>query len=139
MYRLEEIGLIGKILDIIKSIYKSPKVSLIHRDKTSQTFLRTIDLSFLGFCSNEWGLELDLSKTKIMIFNKQGATTKKLKFYFQGQEREIVKQYTHIGFTFIPSGRKHKEIENLITKAKSRGLYISDFYISLKEKLSTRT
>ena len=74
-----------------------------------------------------------------MIFNKQGGTTKKLKFYFQGQEREIVKQYTHIGFTFIPSGRKHKEIENLITKAKSRGLYISDFYISLKEKLSTRT
>ena len=30
LYRLEEIGLIGKILDIIKSMYKSPKVSLIH-------------------------------------------------------------------------------------------------------------
>ena len=33
LYRLEEIGLIGKILDIIKSMYKSPKVSLIHQAK----------------------------------------------------------------------------------------------------------
>ena len=27
-----------------------------------------------------------------MIFNKQGATIRKFKFYFQGQEIEIVKQ-----------------------------------------------
>ena len=33
LHRLEEIGLIGKILDIIKSMYKSPKVSLIHQAK----------------------------------------------------------------------------------------------------------
>ena len=44
LYRLEEIGLIGKILDIIKSMYKSPKVSLIHQDKISQTFFTTIGL-----------------------------------------------------------------------------------------------
>ena len=37
-------GLIGKILDIIKSMYKSPNVSLIHQDKISQTFLTTIGL-----------------------------------------------------------------------------------------------
>ena len=36
--------MIGKILDIIKSMYKSPKVSLIHQDKISQTFLTTIGL-----------------------------------------------------------------------------------------------
>ena len=44
LYRLEEIVLIEKILDIIKSICKSPKVSLIHQDKISQTFLTTISL-----------------------------------------------------------------------------------------------
>ena len=37
-------GLIRKILDIIKSMYKSPNVSLIHQDKISQTFLTTIGL-----------------------------------------------------------------------------------------------
>ena len=44
LYRLEEIELIGKILDIIKSTYKSPKVFLIYQDNISQTFLITIDL-----------------------------------------------------------------------------------------------
>ena len=44
LYRLEEIVLIEKILDIIKSICKSPEVSLIHQDKISQTFLTTISL-----------------------------------------------------------------------------------------------
>ena len=44
LYRFDEIGLTGKILDIIKSAHQSPKVSLIHRDKISQTFLTTIGL-----------------------------------------------------------------------------------------------
>ena len=57
------------------------------------------------------GLELNLSKTKIMIFNKQGAPIRKFKFYFQGQEIEIVKQYTYLGFTFIPSGKNTKELK----------------------------
>ena len=136
-YRLEEIELIGKILDIIKSTYKSPKVFLIHQDNISQTFLITIDLkqgdvlstilfniyindlprrllensrspdtindmpylddtkinnllftddlaffslskddlqkriTILEHYSNEWGLELNLSKTKIFLTNKE--------------------------------------------------------------------
>ena len=44
LHRLKEIGLISKILDIIKLMYKSPKVSFIHQDKLSQTFLTTIGL-----------------------------------------------------------------------------------------------
>ena len=44
LYRLEEIGLIGKILDMIKPMYKSPNVFLIHQDKISQTFLTTTGL-----------------------------------------------------------------------------------------------
>ena len=62
-------------------------------------------ISILIQYSNKWGLELNLSKTKIMIFNKQGATIRKFQFYFQ--EIEIVKQYTYLGFEFIPSGKKH--------------------------------
>ena len=42
-------------------------------------------ISILQQYSNEWGLKLNLSKTKIMIFNKHGATIRKFKFYFQGQ------------------------------------------------------
>ena len=123
-------GLIGKILDIFKSMYRSLKVSLIRQDKIRLTFLTSIGLkqgdvlstilfninindlpkrlledsrssdtiydvpypddvpfaddlaifslskgdlqkriSILKQYSNEWGLELNLSKTKVMIFN----------------------------------------------------------------------
>ena len=84
-------------------------------------------ISILQQYSNEWGLESNLSKTKIMIFNKQGATIRKFKFYFQGQEIEIVKQYTYLGFTFIPSGKKHQGIENLINKAKMTWFILQRF------------
>ena len=89
-------------------MHKSPKASLIHHSKTSQTFQDDTKINNVLFAddlaifplskedlqkrilileqySNEWRLELNLSKTKIMIFNKQGATIRKFKFYFQGQ------------------------------------------------------
>ena len=61
-------------------------------------------ISTLEQYSNEWGLELNLSKTKIMIFNKQGAA-KEIQILIS-KEIKIVKQYTYLGFTFIPSGKK---------------------------------
>ena len=49
-HRLKEIGLLGKILDIIKSMYKSPKVSLTFPTKIGLKqgdVLSTILLSIL--------------------------------------------------------------------------------------------
>ena len=62
-----------------------------------------------------------------MIFNKQGATIRKFKFYFQGQEIEIVKQYTYLEYAFIPSDNKHQGIENLINKVKESGFILQQF------------
>ena len=53
-----------------------------------------------------------------MIFNKQGTTIGKFKFYFQEQEIEITKEYTYLGYAFTSSGKKLQEIENLINQAK---------------------
>ena len=52
-----------------------------------------------------------------MILNKQGSTVKKHKFYFQGKEIDIVKQFGYLGFTFLPSDKKHNDTENLLEKA----------------------
>ena len=41
LHRLKEMGLTGEILDIIKSVYKSQKVSLIYQDKINQFFTTT--------------------------------------------------------------------------------------------------
>ena len=76
-----------------------------------------------------------------MIFNKQGPTLKKHKFYFQGKEIEIVEQYTYLGFTFISSSKKHKGIENLLKNAskawfKPKKRHLTLTYILLKQLLS---
>ena len=73
-----------------------------------------------------------------MIFYKQGATIGKFHFYFQGQEMEIVKQYTQLGFTFIPSGEKHQGIENLINKVKNSWLRLQRF-LQKSEEISVNT
>ena len=52
---------------------------------------------------SKMGTRTRFEKTKVMIFNKQGSTVKKHKFYFHGKEIEIVIQCTYLGFTFIPS------------------------------------
>ena len=46
-------------------------------------------------------------------FSKHVSTVKKHKFYFQGKEIEIAEQCIYLGFIFIPSGKKHRGIENL--------------------------
>ena len=66
-----------------------------------------------------------------MIFNKQGATIRIFKFYFQGKEIGTVKQYADLGFTFKPSGKK------VPRNKKYRYLSFRNFYVSLKEKLLT--
>ena len=57
------------------------------------------------------GIRVKSKQTKVMIFNFQGATIRKFKFYLQRQEIEIVKQYAYLGFTFIPSGKNTKELK----------------------------
>ena len=45
---------------------------------------------------------------------KQGAVVKRDRFNFQDKEIEVVNQYTYVGFTFIPSGKKHMGVEKLL-------------------------
>ena len=75
-------------------------------------------INILEEYSYNWGLELNIKKPKIIIFNKQGANIKKFKFYCRDKEIEIAKQYTYLGFIFTPSGKKQLRIDKLINKAK---------------------
>ena len=88
------------------------------------------NLSNLENYSEKWGLELNLDKTKVMIFNKQGSTVKKHKFCFPRRQIEIVEQYTYLGFTFITSGKKHKVIEIFCRRGQKHGLQFKDYYLN---------
>ena len=79
-------------------------------------------MSILEHYSNDWGLELILSKKKNILFNKYidfdntKEQLRKFKFSFERKEIEIVKQYTYLGFTFMSSGKRHQRIENSVNK-----------------------
>ena len=88
------------------------------------------------YCYN-WGLELTIQNTKIIIFNKHGANIKKFKFYRIDKEIEIAKQYTYLGFTFTPTGKKQVGIDNLINKARKVWFSIQKCYINETKKPST--
>ena len=75
-----------------------------------------------------------MKKTKVIIFNKQGNTIKKFKFYYKGKEIESASKYTYLGFTFVPSGKKYLGIENLLKKGKKTWFSIQKMLSKSKEK-----
>lgn len=55
------------------------------------------------FC-DKWGLTVNLTKTKIIIFNKGGHLIKKFQFEFKNNCIDVVQSYCYLGITFSASG-----------------------------------
>ena len=47
---------------------------------------------------------MNKDKTKIMVFRKGGILRRNLKFYYQGQELEIVSSFSKLGIVFTIRG-----------------------------------
>ena len=69
------------------------------------------------YCT-KWKLEVNLKKTKIMIFNRQGSLIKKHKFYYKNNTIENTREYKYLGFTFTCSGSDNVGINILLNRAK---------------------
>lgn len=53
---------------------------------------------------DRWKLKINVSKTKVMIFRKDGRLSKELRFRYKGMEIEIVHQYSYLGVVFTSGG-----------------------------------
>ena len=84
---------------------------------TSKDVLQSC-LEKLSIYCEKWKLELNIKKTKTVIFNRQGSLIKKHKFYFKSNHLEAVKEYKYLGFTFSCSGSTTPGITNLINQVK---------------------
>lgn len=59
--------------------------------------------SLSSYCQ-DWGLSVNLEKSKILICRKKGGRlSKNERWYFEGQEVEIVKKYKYLGVQLTPS------------------------------------
>lgn len=74
----------------------------------------------------EWGLTVNESKTKVLIFNKQGRTVNG-NFLYRGNKLEIVSEYVYLGMTFVPSGSFEKACSRLCDQASRAFFKIKQF------------
>lgn len=84
--------------------------------------------------SSSLGLSVNLSKTKIMIFRKGGHLSKKEKWFFKGQEIEVVNSYKYLGFTLTTKLSFDIALEEFAGRAKGK---IVDLFKTMKSLACT--
>ena len=65
------------------------------------------------YCNN-WGLIVNVEKTKCFAFKKNGRTNILDKWYYNGEEIETVTSFKYLGFVFSNTGKFKKGIENIV-------------------------
>ena len=77
---------------------------------------KMVDL--IGKLCKSVGMEINLNKTKIMVFRNGGIVNQTEKWLYQGTEIEIVTIYKYLGLYFIPKLIWSKSNEILAMQAK---------------------
>ena len=86
--------------------------------------------------SNLWGLNINLKKTKVMIFNKQGRLLTPINdIMLNGAPIEVARTYCYLGIVFVPSG-KFKVASNELRKKALRSFFKMKSAV-LRENIST--
>jgi hypothetical protein len=74
-------------------------------------------LNYLHSYCTKWGLVVNLSKTKVLIFNKGGKLIKSCQFVLNNQQLENVSSYCYLGIVFSASGLFKAACERLSDQA----------------------
>ena len=100
---------------------------------TSKDGLQNCLNSLESFCT-KWKLQINMKKTKVVLFNRQGALIKKHNFTYKQKNVEVVREYKYLGFVFTCSGSTNTVITNLINQAKKTWFSIQYYLSSSKDK-----
>lgn len=68
---------------------------------------------------NMWNMEVNTSKSKIMVFRNGGRLSTQEKWYYKGQELDIVAEYAYLGAIFTPKLTFKSHVINRISQAKN--------------------
>ena len=128
--------------DPVKAL-KDPLSHLLFADdlvliSTSQQGLNNCLEKLSQYCTT-WQIDLNLKKSKVIIFNPTGRILNGYNFNFQGKPLEIVKTYCYLGIDIACSGSFRIGRLNLMGKARKAMSpllsIISDFKMSCKNSL----
>ena len=79
----------------------------------------------MGDFYSSLGLEVNIKKTKVIVFNKSGKLLKNINCYIFGKQIEVVKEYQYLGIKFCPGGSMTLAVEELAWKANKAWFSIS--------------
>jgi len=96
-------------------LYTDDVVIFSDTEKGLQSALDKLNM----FCTN-WKLQVNLKKTKVVIFNKTGRLFKDVSFFFGSEIIEITSSYCYLGLTLSSSGSFTPAIKQLSQKARRR-------------------
>lgn len=95
-------------------LYADDTVILVESDSELQAGLNAMYL----YCKC-WSLEVNVSKTQIVIFRKRSyKLNDNLVFSYNGQNIDIVNEFTYLGIVFTTNGSFCKNKEKLVSQAR---------------------
>jgi hypothetical protein len=80
-----------------------------------------------NFCS-QIQLEINVQKTKIMVFRKGGVLSKHEQWYLYNEKVEIVNQYCYLGYIFTPSASPKIGTSQLVKKSKKAMIALTNAF-----------
>ena len=98
-------------------------------------------LNRLAVYCEEWGLRVNVQKTKIIIFKKGARPTKVEKWRYKGEKIEVVRKFKYLGVNFAYNGTWTKHVQESRRKLKMGCCKLAKFSSRLKDcplKLSLR-
>ena len=81
--------------------------------------------------SESLGLSVNLDKTKVMIFRKEGHIAAEGKWFYNGSKLEIVNSYKYLGYTSVTKLSSNTSCEEYAYKAKGKILDLTKTMWSL--------
>ena len=95
---------------------------------TSQVGLQECLNRLSNYC-NRWGLNINLKKSNVMIFNKTGRIPKGVRFTCGGADIPLTNRYKYLGILLSSSGSFKPAIDNLCDRSRKA-------YFAVREVLS---
>jgi hypothetical protein len=119
-------------LKLFLILYADDQVLFASSALSLQSMLNNIE----QYC-NQWGLKINTSKTKVLIFEKSNRHTF-YDFYLYNEKLEIVSSFKYLGVYFFKNGNWHRT-QKVITEHASKAMHrlfsvFSQYEFSVKEK-----
>ena len=121
---------------LLTLLYADDTVILASSARDLQTSLNN-----LSTYSKLWKLKVNVEKTKIMVFSRNGRYSKNMRFVYEEETLEIVKEFKYLGVIFKNNGRFTCAVKHIKAQGNKAMRYVlwktksTDMPIDIKFKL----